>query len=100
MRLRRVFSGFQNFHAGASRVNSKTGQAYVMYGSKYRRPGIINLVNLNGTNGFTMNGMQGSSTGTSVSGAGDINGDGIDDFLISAPGANGYGQVYVVFGQL
>lgn len=42
-------------------------------------------------------------TGRSVSGGGDINGDGIDDLLIGAPGADysgtyGSGQSFVVYG--
>jgi|GEM_PF-6889927 len=40
-------------------------------------------------------------TGLSVSDAGDVNGDGIDDFLIGAPGTifSDEGTVYVVLGQ-
>jgi hypothetical protein len=41
-------------------------------------------------------------TGTSVSGAGDVNGDGYDDFLIGAPGYNGgirNGKVYLIWGN-
>jgi hypothetical protein len=43
-------------------------------------------------------------SGTSVSGVGDVNGDGIDDLLIGAryadPGGRSYaGESYVVFGR-
>jgi hypothetical protein len=37
--------------------------------------------------------------GLEVSGLGDINGDGLDDFSISALGLNGRGAVYVYFGR-
>ena len=38
----------------------------------------INLSNLNGTNGFQINGIDADDySGTSVSSAGDVNGDGI-----------------------
>ena len=67
-----------DFLIGVPHANNGIGQGYVLYGSKHRQAGVINLVNLNGTNGFTMNGMPGSYTGYSVSGAGEINGDGID----------------------
>ena len=66
---------------------------------------VINLADLDGSNGFVINGIDPSdSSGRSVSGAGDINGDGIDDILIGAPNAapNGNsdaGESYVVFGS-
>ncbi|MCC5665152.1 integrin alpha [Nostoc sp. CHAB 5784] len=64
----------------------------------------LNLSDLNGTNGFFINGIaEGDFSGNSVSNAGDINNDGIDDLIIGAPGADpngnsGAGQSYVVFG--
>ena len=54
--------------------------------------------------GVTINGIGISSfeqSGSAVSSAGDINGDGIDDFLIGAPGAGDYaGSTYVDENQL
>jgi gliding motility-associated-like protein len=59
----------------------------------------ININELNGANGFTILGEEpGSRTGFSTSRIGDINGDGIADFIIGAPGDWGLGQAYVVFG--
>ena len=62
---------------------------------------------LNGQNGFVINGASDNQLGKSVSSAGDINGDGIDDFILGAPGQGyGYrrdrsfpGEAYVFFGQ-
>ena len=53
--------------------------------------------------GFKLSGVAaGDNSGNSVSTAGDINGDGVDDLLIGAAGAdpNGFssGASYVVFG--
>jgi len=49
---------------------------------------IINLSSLNGTNGFVLQGeKQDDYSGRSVSRAGDINGDNLDDLLIGAPNA-------------
>ena len=64
----------------------------------------LNLLDLNGTNGFRLNGVAaGDVSGLAVSGAGDVNGDGLADLLIGARGAapNGdfSGASYVVFGR-
>jgi len=92
--------GIDDIIIGALRVNDFTGQSYVIFGSKKVWPPSINLADLDGNNGFTMNGPVSSRSGWSVSGAGDVNGDGIDDILIGAPSVNdGIGQSYVVFGS-
>ncbi|MCC5600935.1 beta strand repeat-containing protein [Nostoc favosum] len=81
------------------------GQSYVVFGGRnLGSGGSLNLSDLNGTNGFIINGIdRGDYSGTSVSNAGDINNDGIDDLIIGADNAspNGKdvaGQSYVVFG--
>ncbi|WP_308189132.1 hypothetical protein [Nostoc mirabile] len=89
---------------GASPNGITSGQTYVVFGSKESFAAQFNLSTLNGTNGFAINGInQYDSLGNSVSSAGDINGDGIDDVIIGAPFAspNGSssGQTYVVFGS-
>ena len=49
-------------------------------------PAIFDLTSLDGTNGFNIVGITlGDGTGSSVSTAGDFNGDGIADLLIGAP---------------
>ncbi|HYX13087.1 MAG TPA: hypothetical protein VE944_01705 [Nostoc sp.] len=89
---------------GASPNGITSGQTYVVFGSKENFAAQFNLSTLNGTNGFTINGInQYDSLGNSVSSAGDINGDGIDDLIIGAPSADPNdiisGQSYVVFGS-
>src|SRR5918998_822864 len=65
----------------------------------------FNLWDLNGSNGFAINGIAAYDySGFSVSSAGDVNGDGFDDLIIGATGGhpngiNVTGQSYVVFGS-
>ena len=55
---------------------------------------------LDGTNGFRLTGLDKEDhSGTSVSSAGDVNGDGLDDLIIGAPDAGTNGDAYVVFGK-
>ena len=72
------------------------GSSYVVYGGT-ALPGTFELSTLNGSNGFTARGAA-----WSVSGAGHVNGDGIDDIVIGSPGAGphgiGSGQTFVLFG--
>jgi hypothetical protein len=74
-----------------------SGDSYVIFGKDTGYSASFDLANLDGTNGFVLNGIDtGDFTGHSVSSAGDINNDGFDDIIIGAPGA---GKSYVVFGQ-
>ena len=63
-------------------------------------PAVFNLTDLNGQNGFKLDGEATNDfSGNSVSAAGDINGDGYADLVIGAWGhAGGVGRSYVVFG--
>ncbi|MFN6473973.1 MAG: hypothetical protein RMY36_030455 [Nostoc sp. SerVER01] len=97
--------GFDDLIIGAPYADNFSGQSYVVFGKSTGFSPSINLSTLNGTNGFAINGINevGDISGGSVSDAGDINGDGIDDLIIGASNAspNGFssGQSYVVFGK-
>lgn len=81
------------------------GQSYVLFGSAQTFPDLFYLPGLDGSNGFVLNGVRiGDIAGVSVSGVGDFNGDGFDDLIVGASGAdaNGNGESgesYVVFGS-
>jgi hypothetical protein len=83
----------------------RAGQSYVVFGSNSGFGAGLDLSTLNGSNGFAINGIAvDDRSGSSVSSAGDVNGDGFDDLIIGAQGAdpNGIsyaGQSYVLFGQ-
>jgi hypothetical protein len=82
-----------------------SGESYVVFGGAgVGAGGVLELSSLNGANGFVLNGIDASDfSGSSVSGAGDVNGDGVDDLIIGAqladPNGNFSGESYVVFGR-
>lgn len=85
--------------------NSKesAGQVYVIFGKNTSFTG-FSLSNLDGTNGFVINGINaGDKLGSAIASA-DLNGDGLSDLIIGANSAdaNGIskaGKTYVIFGK-
>jgi len=82
------------------------GEVYLLFGgAPIDALGTITPDDLDGTNGFTLRGaFEGDLTGLSVDFAGDVNGDGLDDLIISAHTATVgeqtfAGRIYVVFGS-
>ncbi|MGZ0186567.1 MAG: beta strand repeat-containing protein, partial [Alphaproteobacteria bacterium] len=98
--------GFDDVIIGAYGANTQTGEAFVVFGNAVGFAPNLALSALNGANGFRLRGVDsGDRAGSAVSGAGDINGDGIDDLIIGAPyadlrgGFENSGEAYVVFGK-
>jgi hypothetical protein len=80
-----------------------SGRAYVVFGKATTHKVSLADVTL-GNGGFAMVGeTEGDGSGRSVSGAGDVNGDGLDDVIVGAPWTDLWGdyagRTYVVFGK-
>ena len=101
--------GFSDVIVGSRFTNSNgilvSGASYVVFGKASGFDATLDFSALDGSNGFRLNGVAYSdSSGAPISSAGDINGDGFADLLISAPGADPNGNYsagsnYVVFGR-
>ncbi len=79
------------------------GVSYVVLGQSASFGGSFDLSTLNGSNGFVLNGVTANDySGGSVSSAGDINGDGFHDVVVSAdyadPNGSNSGTTYVLYG--
>jgi hypothetical protein len=79
------------------------GEVYVIYGTTGTDRGLVDLANFASTEGFVIQGdAAGDYAGSSVSSAGDVNGDGIDDIVIGAfggdDGGDRAGEAYVIYG--
>ena len=77
------------------------GTSYVLFGTRTGFPSSINVSDLDGNNGFRLDGgVARDLSGFSVNTVGDINGDALDDMIVGAQGFNlGDGCAYVVFGK-
>lgn len=89
--------GLADVIVGAQQVSFPNGAAYVVFGKT--STGTVAADSL-GAGGFVMRGPLGASTrvGHSVSGAGDVNGDGLADVVVGAHTGDS-GAAAVVFGR-
>lgn len=93
---------------GLNNTRDRAGDSYIVFGGNFGFPPTVDLATLANSNGsgVTLYGADNTDySGFSVSGAGDVNGDGFGDILIGAPYADGTsngtskgGETYVVFG--
>ncbi len=95
--------GYADVMVGARSVHANgalySGTSYVVFGGAGGFPSTLAADDLDGTNGFRLDGILTlDNAGYAVGGGGDFNGDGHDDMIVSAPFADS-GNVYVVFGH-
>ena len=96
--------GIDDIAIGAEAAHGNTGAVYVVYGQAHGFGPSLNLTTLDGITGFRLDGtIANDGVGSSVSSAGDVNGDGFGDLLVGAYGFHDDGLVfagatYVIFG--
>ncbi len=99
--------GFDDVIVGARSddlYSDSSDSSYVIFGKSTRFDADFDLSSVDGKNGFRLLGeAHGDYFGHSISDAGDVNGDGFDDLIIGAEGADpngeGSGSSYVIFGK-
>ena len=98
--------GVDDLYSSASSYPNGDGRGcgYIIFGTtNLKASGIFNITNLTGVNGFKILGENnGDYCGWgSISRAGDMNGDGVVDLVISAHHyKNSTGRAYVIFGDI
>ncbi len=99
--------GFDDLIIGAVGTDpngDSSGSSYVIFGKSMGFDAQIDLSSLDGNNGFRLDGEhEDDFSGSSVSSAGDVNGDGFDDVIVGAsladPNGDVSGSSYVIFGS-
>jgi len=96
--------GVDDLLIGAQRADAgagfNAGAGYVIFGVIDGFQTDVNLADLDGADGFRMEGSTGNDLiGRAVAGVGDVNGDGLNDFLIASGFAGSSGEAYLVFGS-
>ena len=90
------------------KVNPAVGDPGTQFGMEVTTNGVVRQVldttNLSVTDGFILQGdVAADRLGKSVSGAGDINGDGYDDLIVGAnlgdDGGGNAGEAYIIYGK-
>lgn len=92
--------GIDDLLLGSYRAASNWGKAYVVFGKESGWDSEISVANADAS---YIAEAAGDILATTVTGLGDVNGDGIDDFAIGSEGndagGNGAGKNYLVFGK-
>ncbi|MBA5249989.1 MAG: hypothetical protein FE834_10780, partial [Gammaproteobacteria bacterium] len=89
--------GLDDLIVGAHKANNNyAGKTYVIFGKTNGTAANLSAI-VSGTGGFIIDGhADNDRSGRSVSSAGDVNGDGLDDLIV---GTNIKGKSYVIFGK-
>ncbi len=92
--------GRDDFLVSAEEAQDGRGSTYVVFGRDGGFPAGVMLSQLNGANGFRLDGAPYDGFNHRARGAGDVNGDGRDDLIIGLSTSNGFdGRACIVYGQ-
>lgn len=92
--------GIQDIAAITGGSGGDNGKCFVVYGSHSAFPAVLLTNQINGTNGFVIEGdATVGAIGSAVSGLGDINGDGISDFALGSYYSTTNARKFVVYGR-
>ncbi len=95
--------GLNDIAISAPYAEGELGQVYILFGDDSPPPPVVQLGDIDGTNGFVIVGSDTSRDriGFSLEFVGDMNGDGLDDLAVGTYPSPGYGEerAFVVFGR-
>jgi len=95
--------GIDDVIVGAPGLLSTSTGGFVVFGTRSGFAATVDLLSLDGSNGFALSGVTYDQAGTAVASAGDVNGDGFADLMVGVPAAHPHGNQsgasYVVFGK-
>ena len=90
--------GLQDVIIGAYAANGGRGSAYLVLGNR-QNPGVLRISSLSPSRGFNIISNENTQLGMIVSGGRDLNGDGLSDAIVTAPGlSQDRGAVAVIYG--
>lgn len=87
-------------YGGPKADQPEAGEVYIIYGRKGGWGASFDPSTITSATGLVIHaGHDSANLGTTLSGAGDINGDGYDDVMVGAPHDNAYaGVAYIIYG--
>ncbi len=92
--------GLDDFLVSAEEAQSGRGSTYVVFGRSNGFPDGVSLEQLDGLNGFRLDGAPYEGFNHRARGAGDVNGDGRDDLILGLSSSNGFdGRACIVYGR-
>ena len=92
--------GLDDVLVSAEEAQQGRGSTYVIFGRRNGFPDGVSLDQLDGSNGFRLDGAPYEGFNHRARGAGDVNGDGRDDLIIGLSSSNGFdGRACIVYGQ-